>query len=354
MSDVGKGLRFPYSVAILYSFITFALSFVGFGGDWEMTLAAVLSLVCWGTYCGLAIYAAVVAERLARGQTDLRQAIGWAQGVFIGGGILAWSSAWVCGFLAFATCGPTWLAPLYHWGGLTFGALAFLAHFLLPKWVEGKVGARPPMTNAIPQGSWITTVVVGGLFVLIWLIMIPVMANKEGADAMKKDAIGGFLLPYPEGTSSWIVQGAWSSANHSDDAAYDFRLACGTDILASADGKVTRMVHKHDGHGGDAKDNVIEIEAHDKSYKVQYGHIKQFSAKFKKDQDVKKGQKIAEVGNVGNSLTGHIHWEVTVGGKTQNATFDDADVKDHDGIPRSFLYYTSSNKLVPGQGNPPP
>jgi murein DD-endopeptidase MepM/ murein hydrolase activator NlpD len=59
---------------------------------------------------------------------------------------------------------------------------------------------------------------------------------------------------------------------------------------------------------------------------------------------VKQGDVLALVGNVGNSLTGHIHFQVDKGSSSIAIVFADPDVKDDHGIPRTFGSYESSNR----------
>ena len=53
---------------------------------------------------------------------------------------------------------------------------------------------------------------------------------------------------------------------------------------------------------------------------------------------------LALVGNVGNSLTGHIHFQVDKGSQSVAIVFADPDVKYDKGIPRTFGSYESSNR----------
>ena len=348
MHSLGRRCEAMLTALAICGALLTGFAFVGFAGDVEMIWASIITLGCWGPITGFSVYGVTLANKLRNGDHDrLLPTLKWTRGLLLTAGIVAWSTAWVCGFLAFATCGVTFLAPLYHWGGLVLGSLAFLGYFLLPGWVQDKVGAHPPYSDAPERWRWITTLSVLGFFVVVWLAAIIVMANYEDKDDYRARAVSGFSLPYPAGTTAWLIQGASSLANHSDNLAYDFRLACGTDILASAPGVVRGgSTDANTGHTGDAKDNWISVNLDGGGY-VQYGHIKQGSMTVRVGDRVERGQKIAEVGNVGNSLTGHIHWEVyDANGKTQASTFVDEDVEYHDGIPRSFWYYTSSNARV--------
>ena len=89
----------------------------------------------------------------------------------------------------------------------------------------------------------------------------------------------------------------------------DFQAEPGTPILAAAGGVVvTQEFHPNYG-------NMVEID-HGKDLVTRYAHA---SAVFVKKGDlVKRGQKIAAVGNTGRSTGPHLHFEVRVQGVPQN------------------------------------
>ena len=364
MSAVGDRALGIHICISIYSGAIFGASFVGFAGDGEMIGAAVASILCWGTLCGLSIYAATIANSLRGGDSSkLEPTAKWTDGMLTAVGITGALSAWVNGYLALATCGPLFLAPLYHWGGLLVGGIAFLSVYLWPGWVEEKTGSRQG-TVGLDGWRWITVLSVYGFFAVVWIAFVIIVVNHGDKEDFLANAETGFSLPYPKGTTAWVVQGPRSWANHVDNDAYDFRLLCGTDVLAAEDGVIHKdSRHGHTGHLPGTGNNVVYVtRPGGKPGIVQYGHIKEGSMKFSPGESVRRGQKIAEVGNVGNSVMGHIHFEIlTVDGNGDPvlrtsipSTFIDADAKDHDGIPRSFLYYTSDNTRVPGEGTAPP
>lgn len=89
----------------------------------------------------------------------------------------------------------------------------------------------------------------------------------------------------------------------------DFQAPPGTPILAAAGGVVV-MQEVHAQYG-----NMIEVD-HGKGLLTRYAHASRI---FVKNGDlIKRGQKIAEVGNTGRSTGPHLHFEVLVQGVFQD------------------------------------
>jgi len=109
-------------------------------------------------------------------------------------------------------------------------------------------------------------------------------------------------------------------------------------VLAALAGTVLAVTDSNDGIGGD--NNEIQIQHADGSV-ASYLHILHNSSQVRVGGGVAQGDRLAEVGSVGHSLTGHIHFHVRVGADTIAVKF--ADVTRHDGIPRGFRFYTSGN-----------
>jgi hypothetical protein len=92
----------------------------------------------------------------------------------------------------------------------------------------------------------------------------------------------------------------------------------GKPVLAVGDGTIYGVVNKFEDQppfkasgsmtypGG----NTITLKLSDKAY-AMYAHLKPGSIKVKEGDTVKKGQVIAEVGNVGNSDAPHLHLHIT-------------------------------------------
>lgn len=84
-------------------------------------------------------------------------------------------------------------------------------------------------------------------------------------------------------------------------------------VLSINDGKVIKVINNisNDGHYGPAEGNYIIISHYDNSFFSLYGHLYQDSIIVQEGDNVKKGQKIASVGNTGNSEIPHLHFEIT-------------------------------------------
>jgi murein DD-endopeptidase MepM/ murein hydrolase activator NlpD len=82
----------------------------------------------------------------------------------------------------------------------------------------------------------------------------------------------------------------------------DFTAPKGTEIYATADGKITQASSSLTGYG-----NEIIID-HGYGYKTRYAHLSAY--KVKAGQKVKRGELIGIVGNTGLSTAPHLHYEV--------------------------------------------
>ncbi len=90
----------------------------------------------------------------------------------------------------------------------------------------------------------------------------------------------------------------------------DFSAPSGTNIFATGDGVVEKVVHSRRGLG---KYVVIN---HGYGYTTQYGHMSE--TKVRKGQKVKRGDVIGLVGNTGVSSAPHLHYEVLKDGRKIN------------------------------------
>ncbi|MDD2961275.1 MAG: M23 family metallopeptidase [Muribaculaceae bacterium] len=89
----------------------------------------------------------------------------------------------------------------------------------------------------------------------------------------------------------------------------DFAADTGTPIYATGNGKVIEA-EWNSGYG-----NMIDI-SHGYNYVTRYAHLSKIDVKA--GQEVKRGDKIGEVGNTGKSTGSHLHYEVRYKGEAQN------------------------------------
>lgn len=85
----------------------------------------------------------------------------------------------------------------------------------------------------------------------------------------------------------------------------DFGAPNGTSILAAEDGEVI-VASWWSGYG-----NTVIID-HGNGYWTLYGHIRNGGTVVEKGDQVKRGQKVAEVGSTGESTGNHLHFEVRI------------------------------------------
>ncbi|MFB6340539.1 M23 family metallopeptidase [Saccharicrinis sp. FJH2] len=82
----------------------------------------------------------------------------------------------------------------------------------------------------------------------------------------------------------------------------DFTSPIGTDIYATGDGRVVKVIKSRRGYG-----NYIVID-HGFGYQTLYGHLSGFNVKV--GQKITRGHVIGYVGNTGDSTGPHLHYEV--------------------------------------------
>ncbi len=83
----------------------------------------------------------------------------------------------------------------------------------------------------------------------------------------------------------------------------DFLSGLGTDVLATADGKVVEVKRSPRGQG-----NTVKIEHSYGGYQTLYAHLSDIFVR--QGQQVMRGMVIARVGSTGMSFTPHLHYEV--------------------------------------------
>lgn len=90
---------------------------------------------------------------------------------------------------------------------------------------------------------------------------------------------------------------------------YDIAARTGTAVVATADGIVS-SIRTEPGYG-----KVITLD-HGYGYRTIYGHNSKFHVKV--GQRVRRGDRIASVGNTGRSTGSHVHYEVRLNGVPVN------------------------------------
>ncbi len=145
-----------------------------------------------------------------------------------------------------------------------------------------------------------------------------------------------FQLPFPCG-QVWAGQ---TRTNHSPTRSVDFNRSndIGDTVVAAAGGTVTRVANE----GNTSYGRWIEI-AHSGGWRTRYAHLSSQSVHV--GQNVRRGQKIGNVGSTGGSTGPHLHFEERLYGVAVSATFDG----------RGALYYgtrnyTSQNSCNTGGG----
>lgn len=334
---LGRLLIGAHVIFLLLASILFGASFGGFLGEKFMIASAVAALLLWGGFAALTIY----AIKLAAGGGSA--GVGWANALFLTVMILSIVTGLLLGFGAFAACGPLYLSSLYHWAGMAGTVLGFLAFFTLPSVVKacgGNGDYGTPHRWWITLGTGLLIVLVWGL---VWLIPYLILRGDINESTYPARASSPYKLPFPGGESSWVIQGNNSGHNHNGNAqhSWDFRRRCGTPVLAARDGTIVpNPVDTNDGNGSGKPNNFIAVD-HGDGTVARYLHIQKGSI-VRRSGAVRQGDELAKVGNVGNSLTGHIHFVVEQGSRSIPVTFQD--VTDDKGIPRTFSSYKSGNR----------
>tara|TARA_E500000178_G_C17030847_1_gene760459 strand:+ start:1228 stop:2193 length:966 start_codon:yes stop_codon:yes gene_type:complete len=105
----------------------------------------------------------------------------------------------------------------------------------------------------------------------------------------------------------------------------DFSAPMGTPVYATGDGKVEKVQWSRRGYGNQVKIN------HGYGYKTFYAHLKKFIVK--KNQNVKRGDLIAYIGNSGTSTAPHLHYEIIKNNRRVNPVnfyFNDLSEREYD------------------------
>jgi murein DD-endopeptidase MepM/ murein hydrolase activator NlpD len=90
----------------------------------------------------------------------------------------------------------------------------------------------------------------------------------------------------------------------------DFTAPTGTDVYATGNGKVVKVVYSKRGYG------THVILSHGFGYRTIYGHLSKVLVR--RGQEVNRGDVIGKVGSTGTSTAPHLHYEVVKQGKKIN------------------------------------
>lgn len=345
MVALGRTLIVFHIIVLVLAVIILIGAIGCFWGESYMIISGLVALLGWLLLVGFSIKGLWYAVGMARDQSaDADDGIWWANAAFLLLTILSPVTGLALAFGAFAACGPLWIANLFHWAGLVGTVLGFVLFFSLPLIVR----AWGVETDRVSPHGWGWVVFVPLIVAVLWgaVWLIPYLVLKGDIDENRARA-GGFKLPFPGGESSWVIQGNNSGSNHSgkQQFSWDLRRRCGSPVLAARAGTIVNDPAKtrdnNTGNGSDKPNNFITIDHGDGTF-GRYLHIQQGSI-VRRSGTVRQGDVLAKVGNVGNSLTGHIHFVVEdSSGNSLPVKFDD--VRDDKGIPRTFCSYTSGNR----------
>ncbi len=299
------------------------LAAVGLRGGWPMQVASLVALAGWVV---AGVWSVLTVLRVIAGSSDAASASDALSAYVL---VLAPTTGLGLAFLAFVKCGPPVVPRLFHALGL--GAL-----------VAAVAGVSIPDDEDAPGWVWALVVVLPVVWGIAWLVGYLLLRGSVDP-ARYAAAPANYRLPFPSGARTWVIQGNNSRFNHNhanltQGFSWDFRRGCGTPVLAALGGRVTSIIDSHDGIGG--QNNEIEVTHADGSV-ASYLHIQKGSARVAVGATVAQGQRLASVGSVGHSLTGHLHFHVRVGPDTIPLRF--GDVARHSGIPRGFRFYVSGN-----------
>lgn len=333
------------AVLLAYAAMMFGVSLAGLFGEGTMFWAALLAIAVWVVFGSLVVRTLVSTLAVRRGGRErLGESVSWTSTLPLVAAILSIVTAFLFGFGAFAACGPVWLAGFYHWMGLAGSLLGFTLWFTMP------LLTRESLEGSGEQASphaWRTLGIIGsavyGVWGVVWLVAWLMLRGSIDTGEYPARASSDYQLPFPAGDRSWIIQGNNSSFNHEgrEEYAWDFRRQCGTPVLAARSGEVLRVTDTNSGHGKGKANNIIEVD-HGDGTVGRYLHIQRNSGKVSPGDRVSQGEQLASVGNVGNSLTGHIHFDVMRGGNSIPIAFQEVD--EDSGIPRTFERYSSGNR----------
>jgi murein DD-endopeptidase MepM/ murein hydrolase activator NlpD len=143
------------------------------------------------------------------------------------------------------------------------------------------------------------------------LIAFTAVACSDGPTS--PDPEPTYLLPFPVGDSSQVIQGNNGSFTHFGPSAYgfDFRMTIGRKVTAMRAGQVIAVEERHlDGNRTPGQENLVFLR-HDDGTFARYYHLTLNGALVVVGQRVAAGDTIGLSGDTGYSTTPHLHVDVT-------------------------------------------
>lgn len=119
-----------------------------------------------------------------------------------------------------------------------------------------------------------------------------------------------YELPFERGKSEIVSQGYMGKMSHQAEYALDFNMPEGTPVYAMRNGRVVRVIDKHDKSCTDPScmqfNNLITVQHEDGTY-ADYAHLKQHSSRVQVGDIIESGAHIADSGKTGWTTGPHLH-----------------------------------------------
>jgi lipoprotein NlpD len=134
---------------------------------------------------------------------------------------------------------------------------------------------------------------------------------SASAETAKPEAVKSEMVAEPGIRLSWPAKGKVTGEFNETNKGIDIAAKVGEPVLAAADGKVVYAGNSLRGYG-----NLVIVK-HDNTYLTAYAHNSKLLVK--EGDSVRKGQKIAEMGDT-DTNSPKLHFELRVNGKPVNPT----------------------------------
>jgi lipoprotein NlpD len=137
------------------------------------------------------------------------------------------------------------------------------------------------------------------------------IASSDKADAPAPESVKPEVVAEPGIRLSWPAKGKVTGEFNETNKGIDIAGKVGEPVLAASDGKVVYAGNSLRGYG-----NLVIVK-HDNTYLTAYAHNSKLLVK--EGDSVRKGQKIAEMGDT-DTNSPKLHFELRVNGKPVNPT----------------------------------